>query len=144
MNTHFRSATRGALVALMLVCGAAAANATSALPLGSSPQIPAAQGDARLRTTRNGNIEIRLRVAHLAPPGRIVPGADVFVVWVRGQAVGAAAQNLGALRVDRNLSAKFTAVTSLPSFDVFITCEQSQTVTVPSAPELLPLNYTTR
>ena len=143
MNTHFRSATRGALLALLLVCGVTAANATPALPLGSSPQIPAAQGDVRLRTTRNGNTEIRLRVAHLAPPGRIVPGADVFVVWVRGQATGAMAQNLGALRVDKNLGAKFTAVTALPSFDLFITCEQSQTVTVPSAPELLPLNYTT-
>jgi hypothetical protein len=29
----------------------------------------------------------------------------------------------------------------MPSFDLFINCEQSQTVTFPAAPELLPVHY---
>jgi len=142
MNMTLRTAGTGLLLSVLLVCGAVDANAKAALPLGSSSQIPAAQGDVRLRTTRNGNVEIRMQIQHLAPPARIVAGASVFVVWLRGQEAGAVAQNLGALRVDKNLGAKFTTVTALPSFDLFITCEQSQTTTIPSEPELLPLHYT--
>lgn len=143
MKTIFRKAGLGTLLAVLLACSAAAAMAAAALPLGSSPEIPAAQGDVRLRTTRNGNTEIKLRVMHLAPPGKIVPGANVFVVWLRGQAQGAEPVNLGALRVDKRLNGKLTTTTPLSGFDLFITCEQSQTVTVPTAPELLPLHYNT-
>ena len=39
--------------------------------------------------TKNGNVQIKLRVKHLAPPGRITPGAQVFVVWARGAEPGA-------------------------------------------------------
>lgn len=144
MKVHARAAGYGALLALLLTGGVAAASATVTLPLGSSSEIPAAQGKARLHSTKNGNVEIKLSVKHLAPPGRIVPGANVFVVWSRGLAPGAEAQNLGALIVDKNLNGKITAVTAMSSFDLFITCEQTQTVTVPATPELLPLHYTAR
>ena len=127
---------------LLILLGAAdTAGAATTYQLGASPAIPAGQGTARLQKTRNGNIEIKLSVRHLAPPGRIVPGSDVFVVWARGLAPGAEAQNLGALKVDKNLSAKLTAMTAMSSFDLFITCEQSQTALTPSALELLPLHY---
>ena len=141
MKNHSRATGYGALLVLLLTGGVAAASAATKLPLGSSPQIPAAQGKVGLKSTKNGNVEIKLSVKHLAPPGRITPGATVFVVWVRGLAPFAEAQNLGALRVDKNLDGKLTAVTAMSSFDLFLTCEQSQTVTVPATPELLPLHY---
>jgi hypothetical protein len=112
--------------------------------LESSRQIPAAEGTARLRNTQNGNIEVKLRVKHLAQPGRISPGAEVFVVWARGLEPGAAAQNLGALQVDKKLNGKLTAVTAMSSFDLFITCETSQTATTPTTDPLLPLHYVKR
>jgi len=141
-NNSRRSLGYGALFVMLLLIGSAAsASATSTLPLGSSSEIPAAQGTARLHTTKNGNVEIKLSIKHLAPPGRIIPGANVFVVWARGLAPGAEAQNLGALIVDKNLNGKTTAETAMSSFDLFITCEQSQTVTVPATLELLPLQY---
>lgn len=144
MKKSLRNWIAGAMFAALMVSSAAVAMGSAALPLGSSPEIPAASGDVRLRTTPNGNIEVKLRVAHLAPPGRIVPGADVFVVWIRGQAPGAEAQNVGALKVDKKLSAKLTATTSLSSFDLFITCEKSQTATVPDRLELLPFHYSAK
>ena len=144
MKVHSRMAGCAALVMLALTCGAASASAPVTLALGTSSQIPAAEGTVRLRNTNNGNVEIKLSVKHLATPGRIVPGANVFVVWVRGLAPGSESQNLGALRVDKNLSGKMTAVTAMPSFDLFITCEQTQTATVPAALELLPVNYTSK
>jgi hypothetical protein len=141
MRTNLRTAGLGALLALLVTGSVATANAATALPLGTSPEIPAAEGEARMQTTRNGNVEIKLRVKHLAPPGRITPGAEVFVVWARGLAAGSEAQNLGALKVDKNLSGKLTASTAMASFDLFITCEQSQTATVPAGLQLLPLHY---
>jgi len=129
------------LTMLLLSGGVATAGAAATLPLQSSSEIPAAEGKVRLHSTKNGNVEIKLSVKHLAPPGRIVAGSNVFVVWTRGLAPGAEAQNLGALKVDKNLSGRLTAVTAMSSFDLFLTCEQSQTVTFPAGPELLPLHY---
>lgn len=146
MSSPFRTLGRGAFLAFLILpaAGIAVSHAASTYRLGSSAEIPAAQGKARLQDTKNGNVEIKLSVKHLAPPGRITPGAEVFVVWVRGLALGAQAQNLGALVVDKNLEGKLKAVTAMPSFDLFITCEQTQTVTVPAALELLPLHYPSR
>ena len=145
MKSHSRAVGHGALlVVLLIVVVVATASATVTSQLGSSPEIPAAQGTVRLHNTKNGNVEIKLSVKHLATPGRINPGANVFVVWARGLSPGAEAQNLGALKVDKNLNGKFNAVTAMPSFDLFITCEQSQTVTVPATPELLPVHYASK
>jgi hypothetical protein len=144
MKNLSRAAGYGALLVLLLAGSVTTAGAATTLRLGSSPEIPAAQGKVRLRNTRNGNVEIKLEVKHLAPPGRITPGGSVFVVWTRGLAAGAQAQNMGALVVDKNLKGKLTAVTALSSFDLFITSEQSQSVTYPATPELLPLHYMSR
>lgn len=139
-----RLARLTSLVALLLsvtvvsVCGAVT------MPLSSSEQIPAAEGKAELRRNKNGNVQIKLTLRHLAPPERIVPGANVFMVWVRGLGDDAEAQNLGALRVDKKLNAKMTAITALPSFDLFITCETSQAVTRPEGAELMSLHYLNR
>lgn len=143
MKTTTRAAAFGGLLMLMLlsVGGTAVSLAGERLTLGGSPEIPAAEGEARLKVTRNGNTEIKLTVKHLAPPGRITPGADVFVVWVRGLAAGSLPQSLGALKIDGNLSGKLTGATALASFDLFLTAEASQTVTVPATLELMPLHY---
>jgi hypothetical protein len=112
------------------------------MQLGTSSEIPGAEGVVKLRQTSNGNTEIKLAVKHLAPPARIEPTSAVFVVWVRGLEAGGLPQNLGALRVNKNLSGKLKAVTPLREFDLFITCEGTQTVTAPTSTELLPLHYT--
>ena len=146
MNKLAWAAGHGAwlLLCLLLTGSVVTGSAAATLVLGSSTQIPAAQGKAHLHNTENGNVEIKLSVRHLAPPGRISPGAEVFVVWARGLAPGTEAQNLGALKVDKNLNGKMTAVTPMSSFDLFITCEQSQTAAFPASPELLPLHYSSK
>jgi hypothetical protein len=138
---HARLVAFSTALLLVLLSAADVAGAAETFALGASPEIPAAQDTARIQTTRNGNLEIKLAIHHLAPPGRITPGSEVFVVWARGLAPGSEAQNLGALKVDKNLKAKFTATTAMSSFDLFITCEQSQTAPTPAALELLPLHH---
>ena len=139
---NLKRAGHGTLLLVLLLTGVVTmASATVTLPLGNSSQVPAASGQVHLKHTKNGNVEIKLTVKHLAPAGRITPGANVFVVWARGLEPGAEAQNLGALKTDKNLNGKLTAGTAMSSFDLFITCEQSQTATFPASPELLPLHY---
>lgn len=142
MHDQRRAARRGALLGLLLAGFLAATGAAATMPLGRSAEIPAAEGKVKLRQTSNGNTEIKLNVKHLAPPARIDATSAVFVVWVRGLETGALPQNLGALRVNKNLSGKLEAVTSLREFDLFLTCEGTQTVTAPTTMELMPLHYT--
>jgi len=141
MTTSLRAASFTSMLVLLLSGIIVGTCIAGTIPLGPSPQIPAAEGKAQLHKTNDGNVQIKLTFKHLAPPERIVPGANVFMVWVRGLAPDAQAQNLGALRVNKNLGAKMTAITALPSFDLFITCEPSQTATVPTGPELMPLHH---
>lgn len=138
---RFMAAAYGGLLALLMMVSSGVATAATKFRLAPSPEIPAAQGTVRLSNTKNGNVRIKLNVKHLALPGTISPGAEVFVFWARGLTPGAQAQNLGALIVDKNLNGKLTASTAMPSFDLFLTCEQAQTVTVSALPELLPLRY---
>lgn len=60
---------------------------------------------------------------------------------LRATTIGPQARCSGALEVNTNLSGKLTAVTAMQSFDLFITCEQTQTVTIPATLELLPFHY---
>jgi hypothetical protein len=129
------------LIALLMMGSSDIATAATKFRLAPSPEIPAAQGTVRFSKTKNGNVQIKLDVKHLATPGTISPGAEVFVFWARGLMPGAQAQNLGALIVDKNLNGRLTASTAMPSFDLFLTCEQAQTATVSGLPELLSLRY---
>lgn len=137
---RFMAAACGGLLVLLMMGSPGVATAAK-FRLAPSPEIPAAQGTVQLSNTKNGNVRIKLNVKHLALPGAISPGAEVFVFWARGLMPGAQAQNLGALIVDKNLNGKLTAITAMPSFDLFLTCEQAQTVTVSALPELLTLRY---
>lgn len=134
-------------IALVMACTFSLAAPTWAgvkLLLANSPEIPAAQGVLKLKGTRNGNTQLNLSVRHLALPGRIVPGANVFVIWARGLAYGTDAQNLGVLKVKNDLSARFQSVTAMQSFDFFLTCEESPTALTPSGPQLLSAQYVKR
>ncbi len=141
MKTHFKPAALGALLALLFAGTVTTANAAPAFPLGSSPKAPARQGDVQLQTTHNGNVGIKLRVKHLAPAGRTSPGSEVYVLRARGPAAGSAAQNLGALKADKNPNGRIIAITPMPAFDRFISCEQSQVAVGPAHLELVSFHH---
>ncbi len=129
------------LVAAIAVGGCAATQNLLAsgktTPLQGSPDLPAAQGTLRTSTSKNGNTTIDVQVQHLALPNRVDPQATTYVVWIKGRGPDDRIQNLGALRVDRNLSGTLDAITPLRSFDLTITPEPSQTVTEPGGKVVL-------
>jgi hypothetical protein len=97
---------------------------------------PAATGTARARTDKpNGNTNLQIKVAHLANPSALTPPANVYVVWVRPR--GGDATRQGAMGLDNKLNGELKVVTTLKDFELFITAEQNETVTVPSEAEVL-------
>lgn len=97
----------------------------------ASANVPAATGTVKAKTDKaNGNTIFEIKVSHLANPSSLTPPANVYVVWVRPRGGDATIQ--GAIGLDKNLNGELKAVTTLKEFDLFITAEQSATVTVPS------------
>ena len=126
-------------LAMLIATGIAAFSCAGSrdLRLTTSPDIPAAEGTARIGTTDNGNTKIDLTVVHLASPERVAPGTTVYIVWIRGNESGAQPQNLGALRVDDKLKGSLSTVTPLRAFDLYVTAEPSQSSTMPTGKTLL-------
>jgi hypothetical protein len=123
------------LVALLGLAMGCASRQT--VRLNGSPQVPAAQGEVRVSSGENNNTRLRIDVHHLAEPQRIAPGATALVAWARPAFDGAAAQNIGALRVNEKLEGELETVTPHRNFDLIITAEQSPTAPLPSGPPLL-------
>jgi hypothetical protein len=101
------------------------------------PRIPAARGDIVSKVSSNGNTKLQIAVRFLAEPGRVRPGSVAYVVWVQSPEPGSRPQNLGALRVDKNLSGTLETVTPLPTFSLFLTCEDSPTTELPTGEPLM-------
>jgi len=107
----------------------------------ASSSIPAASGVVTVKKSgQNRNTELDVKVTNLARPASLAEAANVYILWVRPS--GGAAVNEGAIRVNNNLDGELKAVTTSKNCDVFITAEQSTTVTSPEGQELLHTNIT--
>ena len=102
----------------------------------SGAGVPAAMGTVKVQKDKdNGNIKLEINVTHLARPSSLNPSADDYLGWIRPK--GGDALKQGAIGVDKNLSGELTLETVAKDFDLLITAEQSNSVTVPSSVEVL-------
>ncbi|MGA2887994.1 MAG: hypothetical protein ABSE51_08070 [Terracidiphilus sp.] len=98
--------------------------------------VPAATGVVKVeRDKDNGNVKLEIKVDHLARPDSLTPSASNYLVWIRPN--GGEAFKQGAIGVDKNLKGELKLETVSKDFDVFITAEQSESVTLPSSVEVL-------
>jgi hypothetical protein len=98
--------------------------------------VPAASGEIGVqRDKSNGNMKVDIKVDNLAQPANLTPPENAYVVWIRPS--GEEAHKQGALGVDKNLKGELKIVTTSKNFDVFITAEQSASVTAPSGIQIL-------
>lgn len=106
-------------------------------PMTADPSVPAASGTVRAqRDKQNGNTKLDIKVRHLARPSTLTPPATTYIVWVRPN--GGDAVKEGSIGVDKkDLDGELHVTTVSKDFDVFITPEQSSTVTMPSSMEIL-------
>jgi hypothetical protein len=119
---------------------AAALAATPALAekkveMKTSSTVPAAEGRAILDHDRNKNVQVTLEVRHLAKPQSLAPAKDTYVVWIQPE--GQEANNVGVLRVNDELKGDFRTTTPYKKFDLFVTAEDSPTVSSPSGTEIM-------
>lgn len=126
---------RALVLSMTLALPLAACAEPRPIPMLNAPEAPAAQGTVITKVAENGNLRLVVQVKHLAPPEKMMPNATVYVVWV--QPPGAGPQNVGALRVDSNLTGRLETTTAHPVFDVFITAEESPTAAFPRGPRVL-------
>jgi hypothetical protein len=105
-----------------------------------SPDIPAAQGKVKFSKTNDGNIAINLSVKYMADPQKLQPPAAVYVVWV-SKDKDSTAQNIGALKVEKDREGDLKSVTPLHAFQLFITAEANGQVQEPTGTRLLWIDY---
>ncbi len=102
----------------------------------AATSVPAATGTVKAQRAKdNGNIKLDIKVDHLARPSSLTPSAEDYLVWIRPN--GGEAFKQGAIGVNENLSGELKLETVSKDFDVFITAEQSDSVTYPSSVEVL-------
>lgn len=114
-----------------------AAGPGSSTELATSAKVPAAQGQLKIKDAGNNNTGIELRIKHLANPYKIDAGATTFMVWAKPLAETSRVHPLGALTVDKDLSATLDATTPLKNFELFVTAESSSQVQEPQGDRLL-------
>lgn len=105
--------------------------------LTASPQVPAAEGTVNVTSGQNKNLRMEINVHHLALPDRVTPGASVYIAWIRPLSADSVPQNIGALRVNKNLDGELDTLTAQHSFDLLITAEPQGSVVTPSADPIL-------
>ena len=102
--------------------------------MSASSMVPAASGSVEAKTDHS-NVNLDIKVSHLAKPANLVPPSTVYLVWVRPD--GEAAIKQGALHVDDDLNGELKVVTTSKNFEVLITAEKSVTATAPMGPDVL-------
>ncbi|GLH73380.1 hypothetical protein GETHLI_18820 [Geothrix limicola] len=105
-----------------------------------SPDIPAAQGKVKFNKTDDGNVSINLEVKYLADPQKLQPPATTYVVWVSADK-DSPAQNIGALKVDKDREGTLKSVTPLHAFQLFVTAEANGQIQTPAGTRLLWTEY---
>jgi hypothetical protein len=104
--------------------------------LTADPSVPAAAGTVHAeRDKDNKNTKLEIKVEHLARPDSLTPPATTYLVWVRP--TGGDAVKEGAIGVGKDLKGELHTVTVSKNFEVIISAEQGETVTVPSSTQVL-------
>lgn len=98
-------------------------------------ETPGAQGTITVSQGKNGNTQIETKVKYLAKPSGLKNPTSVYVLWI--QPDGQAAKNEGQIMIDSDRNGTLKSETPYKHFQVFITPEQSPTVTTPTGPHVL-------
>jgi hypothetical protein len=135
MNTRWNQVVGVRLCAWLICVGSLAgcmhsSGKSSSSTMHPSAQVPSATGKVSAKRSE-GNMELSVKVDHMAPPEKIARGATTYVVWAE-PAAGGAPQNLGSLKVGEDRSAKLDTTTPSRDMKIIVTPETSPDVTKPS------------
>lgn len=118
---------------LLVACG------SQETAMQGSSIVPAAQGNVTVDSDKNNNTNMTVKVQHLAPPQKISAGATDYVVWIQPEGARNY-QNVGALRVDKDLQGVYSTTVPYKNFKILVTPEVSSMVQNPSGPSVFQQN----
>jgi len=126
------------IVVLALISACTIAEAAKKVPMTAASIVPAAKGELVIDEDKNGNVTLKIEVEHLANPQNLTPPAAAYIVWL--QEKSGSPENLGQIKVDKNLNASFESSTTSRSFELFITGERDANAKFPTGPEVFRTN----
>lgn len=92
---------------------------------------PSAIGTVDAKPDKSGqNVNLTIRVDHLASPAMLTPRANSYIVWVQPQ--GSPARNMGVLMVGDDEKGELKTTTAAGNFAVVITAETTPQPQAPS------------
>ena len=100
----------------------------------NSAVVPAATGSVKVSSDNNKNYAIKLKVINLAPPSKLEPKKDLYVVWLVTK--DNLTKNIGQLNSSTSffsnlLEGKLNTVSSFKPDYVFITAEKNANIQIP-------------
>ena len=125
-----RIGVAGALTGALAFGGCGMMGHEQTWSMNTTDKIPSAEGKVKVKAEKDGNTRVKVEVAHLAAPASVFERASTYVVWLKPQT--GSAQNVGVLRVDKNLKGELETQTAFKDFRVMVTAEESPNVTTPS------------
>lgn len=102
----------------------------------TSETVPAARGSVSIKTDRNNNYLIKLRINNLAEPERLQNTGNNYIVWLVGE--DNVTRNLGQIKsstsfLSKKLDASFETVSSVKPSKIFITAEEEAGTQYPTS-----------
>lgn len=117
------------LTLFLVSCGA------SKMVFENSSVVPAATGDVKVKKDKNENYAIDLSVKNLAPPQKLTPSREMYLVWMEDGKNPV--RKLGRMDPSSSLKASLTALSTTTPEKVFITAENNAEVTYPTGDVVL-------
>ncbi len=106
----------------------------------TSPIVPAAEGSVKLTKDNNNNYGIKIYLANLAEPTRLMPSKTSYVVWMETNENST--KNIGQINTSSSfmsskLTASFETVSPVKPTKIYITAEDDPGVQYPGTQVVL-------
>lgn len=110
----------------------------------SSPVVPAATGQVKVKRDKNNNYLVNVEVMNLAPADRLTPPQQAYIVWMDSDQNSV--KKLGLLSpssnlLSRALKADLRATAVARPTRIFVTAERTPDIQYPAGIEVLTTNH---
>jgi hypothetical protein len=101
----------------------------------TSQVVPAAEGYVKVKSDKNKNYVIQVRISNLAGVERLQPPKNTYVVWMLTNQQ--TTKNLGRITSSKKLKVTFETVSSFRPVKIFVTAEENETSQFPGEDVIL-------
>lgn len=113
---------------------------SSKVQFATSTVVPTAEGSVKVKKDDNNNYSISINIKHLAPPRKLVPAKELYVVWAETKENGT--KNLGRLNTSSGLfsstlKSSLRTVSPVKPTLIFITAEDNAGAEYPGSQVVL-------